>query len=326
MNITVILCTHNRSRVLAKALDSLAASKLPDTMRWEVLVVDNNSTDQTRKVVEDFCRQYPGHFRYLFEPKPGKSHALNTGIREAHGRILAFIDDDVTVEPTWLQNLTSSLNDNKWVGAGGRILPASAFSAPRWLALEGPYSLSSMLYAHFDLGDVPRDLECAPYGANMAFRKEMFEKYGEFRTDMGPGPDPEIPRFNEDTEFGRRLIAGGECLRYEPSAVVFHEVPKDRINKEHFLTSWFAYGRSAVREGGRKPDVFGMPRYYFRVPRAIGAMAVVVSRWILALNPQRRFFLKARVWYTAGQIAEINWQRRNDQKSRREASGGLPQS
>src|SRR5580704_8772607 len=112
MKITAILCTYNRSQSLARALDSLAVSIVSETIQWEVLVVDNNSSDQTETVVKSFCRRYPGRFRYLFEPQQGKSYALNAGIRDAGGDILAFLDDDVEVEPVWLQNLTSALNDN----------------------------------------------------------------------------------------------------------------------------------------------------------------------------------------------------------------------
>ncbi len=87
MKISVILCTHNRCQSLAKALNSLAALTLPESVEWEVLVVDNNSSDGTREVVQrDFCGRYPGRFRYLFEPQPGKSYALNAGIRQAPDR------------------------------------------------------------------------------------------------------------------------------------------------------------------------------------------------------------------------------------------------
>ena len=120
MNITVILCTYNRCATLSRALASVAASELPQVAKWEVIVVDNNSTDGTRAVVEEFCRQHPGRFRYLFESRQGLSQARNAGIREARGDILAFMDDDVTVEPTWLWNLTANLCDGEWAGAGGR--------------------------------------------------------------------------------------------------------------------------------------------------------------------------------------------------------------
>ncbi len=140
--ITVILCTYNRCQSLSKALQSVAASEMPSSAVWEVLVVDNNSCDQTREVVENYCRRHPGRFRYLFESKPGKSHALNAGIREACGDILAFIDDDVIVERNWLRNLTANLDGNVWAGAGGRILPektflASAVVATRWTQQHG---------------------------------------------------------------------------------------------------------------------------------------------------------------------------------------------
>jgi glycosyltransferase involved in cell wall biosynthesis len=303
MKITVILCTYNRCQSLANALGSVAASDLSGSAGWEVLVVDNNSKDRTREVVEDFSRRYAGRFRYLFEPRPGKSHALNTGIREARGEILAFMDDDVTVEPAWLQNLTANLHDGDWAGAGGRILPERNFSPPRWLALEGPYAMGGVL-ALFDRGDKPGELDWAPYGTNMAFRREMFEKYGGFRTDLGPTPASEIR--GEDTEFGRRLVAARQRLRYEPSAVVYHPVPENRLHKEYFLTWWFDFGRGLVREWGRGPDIWGIPQPYFSIVK-IGttALAGIALRWMLALNPRKRFFYKALVWRTAGEIAEF---------------------
>jgi glycosyltransferase involved in cell wall biosynthesis len=287
----------------------VAASELPDTIEWEVLVVDNNSTDQTREVVEEFNRRYPERFRYLFEPKPGKSHALNAGIHGARGEILAFIDDDVTVEPPWLHNLTSALHDGKWAGAGGRTLPASAFSPPRWLALSGPLSMVGILYAHFDIGDAPCELHCAPYGANMAFRRGMFEKHGSFRTDLGPSPHNEIPRPNEDTEFGRRLMAAGEHLRYEPSAIVYHPVSEARIERQYFLGWWFDYGRALVRENGKSQDTG-------EILKVIGKALPITLRWIRTFNPQLRFYRKCWVWVAAGEVVEIYRQARGAKASR----------
>ena len=87
-----------------------------------------------------------------------------------------------------------------------------------------------------------------------------------FRTDLGPSPNREIPRPNEDTEFGRRLMAAGERLRYEPSAVAYHPLQKERVSKRHLLAWWFDYGRASVRQWRRKPDVWGVPRYYSFYP------------------------------------------------------------
>ena len=302
MNVTVIICTYNRCQSLAKALDSVAVSVLPDSVEWGVLVVDNNSKDGTREVIEEYCRRYPGRFRYVLEPKQGKSHALNTAIREASGDVLAFMDDDVTVEPTWLQFLTAPLEREELAGVGGRILPAQALSPPNWLSLQGPYSAGGIL-ALFDLGDRPAELHQAPFGTNMVFRSSVFRKYGGFRTDMGPCPGSEMR--NEDTEFGRRLLAAGEALWYEPSAIVYHAVPEKRLNKAYFLAFWFDHGRASVREMKKRPDVMGIPRQYFTLFKMGALLVCKAPRWMLTLNSQRRFYYKGFVWMIAGVMVEI---------------------
>ena len=298
LNITVVLCTYNRYQSLVKALNSAAALILPPSVEWEVVVVDNNSSDQTSEVVADFCRRYPTRFRYVFEPQPGLSTARNTGVREARGDIIAFMDDDLTVEPTWLQNLTAALHDGEWAGAGGRILPERAFSPPRWLSLECGYALAPL--ALLDRGTDAGQLAEAPFGANMAFRKGMFKKYGGFRTDLGRRPGSLMS--NEDTEFGGRLLAAGELLRYEPSAVVYHPVLDHRLQKKYFLAWWFDKSRSDIRQCGIRPNTKyfwrGIPLYLFR------NIAVWTLRWITTVKPRRRFSHKVTVWSKAGQILE----------------------
>lgn len=289
MNLTVILCTYNRCQLLANALESVAVSTLPQSVKWEVLVVDNNSRDQTREVVQDFCDRYPGRFRYLFEPRPGKSFALNSGIRESRGEILAFMDDDVTVEPTWLQNLTAALDGDQWAGAGGRIVLRWPASLPNWLSIDGPYARHP--FPGFDQGHEARELIGPPFGTNMAFRRKLFEKYGGFRTDLGPEPGSEIRA--EDTEFGRRVVAAGERLRYEPSAVVYHPVPEDRIGKKFFLKWRFDYGRGDAREFPVHPV------------RLFCSLLAWTLRWMVALEPRVRFYRKVVVWEKAGAVAEF---------------------
>jgi len=294
MKITVILCTCNRSQYLAKALDNLASSSLPDSVGWEVLLVDNNSNDRTREVAEGFCCRYPNRFRYLFEPHPGKSHALNAGIREARGDVLVFTDDDATVETAWLRNLTGALHNDEWAGAGGRILLHWPSSIPPWLSIEGPYSRHC--FPAFDQGNEAKELIGPPFGANMAIRKVMFEKYGVFRTDLGPSPTREIPRPGEDTEFGRRLIWAGERLRYEPSAVVHHPVAEDLINKRQFLEWWFDNGRANARE------------FQIRPWREFFSLAAWTLRWMAAFEPRVRFYRKLVVWEKVGRLVELRRQ------------------
>ena len=296
--ITVILCTYNRDQSLRTALDSVAASVLPESVGWEVLVVDNNSSDQTRKVVEEFCTRCPGRFRYLFEAQQSKSHALNAGIREARGEILAFMDDDVIVDPNWLQNLTAALHDGEWAGGGGRVAPKWSCSPPRWLSVESRHAFGPLV--GFDPSPTAGRLNEAPIGTNMAFRREMFEKHGGFRTDLGPVATKYGT--NEDTEFGDRLLSCGERLHYEPSALVYHPVSKNRLEKQYFLRWWFNKGQGNIRQYGVRPGtkyyVRGIPLYLFR------NLAVWTFKWVTAIQPARRFSGKLSVWTKVGEIAE----------------------
>jgi glucosyl-dolichyl phosphate glucuronosyltransferase len=296
--ISVVLCTYNRCRSLSTALESAAALTCPSSSQLEIIVVDNNSRDKTREVIESFCRKYPDRFRYVFESRQGLANARNAGIREARGEIIVFMDDDVTVDPGWVETLTARLHTGEWAGAGGRVAPERAFSPPAWLCLK---SLGGVL-ALFDVGDQPGQLHQPPYGANMAFRKEMFEKHGGFRSDLGRIGNHLLS--GEDTEFGRRLLDAGERLWYEPSAVVYHAMQEDRLKKEYFLTWWFAYGRTLVRQDGKRPHILGIPRGYFSMARLGTRLAGNTVRWMVTVKPQKRFFSKVIVWMTVGQIAE----------------------
>jgi len=301
IKITAIVCTYNRSEKLAATIESLVAQTLPRSQTWEILVVDNNSSDGTRHVVERFRRQHPERIRYLMESQQGVSYARNTGIRESRGEILAFIDDDETAGTAWLQNLTANLFSGDWAGAGGRVLPLWDVSRPQWLHPES--SLVSGPMAAFDLNQGPGPLTEPPFGANMAFRREVFEKYGGFRTDLGRAGTSLIS--NEDTEFGRRLLAARQPLRYEPSAITYHPVEETRLHPEYFLTWWFNKGRSDIREFKGQPS----GKQFFGVPlRLIRSFAVQLVRWMFAIEVSQRFSRKVDLWNCAGQVLEFSSQ------------------
>lgn len=303
MNVSVILCTYNRCKILATALESVAISEVRSSIQWEIIVVDNNSSDETRNVVERVQARFEGRIRYVFEARQGKSHALNSGIQIATGDVLAFVDDDVTVEPTWLQTLTAPLIEGRYMGAGGRICPPQDVFIPRWIALSGDCSLAGVL-ALFDRGLVPIVLVDPPYGTNMAFRREMFEKVGAFRTDLGPCSGSEIR--GEDTEFCLRLMQAGVQLLYVPGAVVYHEVPPNRLTKKYFLTWYYHYGRARIRMRNKAPDFWFIPRAFTGVANHL--MAILpgkVFQWLITFGAKERFFAKTQVWMIVGETAEI---------------------
>lgn len=298
MNISVILCTYNRSQSLRGALKSVVSSEMEDSVSWEVLVVDNNSTDETRGVVQEYVDRYPARFRYLFESEQGKSHALNAGIRQAAGEILAFMDDDVAVDARWLQTLTAVLKNEPWCGVGGRILPERTFTPPSWLSSNDRYALAPL--AIFDLGAEASELFEAPFGTNMAFRREVFERLGGFRTDLGPCPGSEIR--GEDTEFGDRVLAQGLRMWYEPSAIVFHSLSMERLKKDYFLAWWYDKARSDLRQygvpGSQSWSLAGIPLVL------LGRLCVWCLRWLFAMGAAKKFSCKLAVWKVTATIRE----------------------
>jgi glucosyl-dolichyl phosphate glucuronosyltransferase len=307
LDMTVVICTHNRCQALPMLLDGIAKSVLPELTTWEVLVVDNNSSDRTAETVEEFSRRYPARFRYLLEPQPGKSYALNAAIRESRGKILAFVDDDATVEPSWLQRLTGPMGDSIWSGVGGPVILQWSCPRPRWLPRER-WALAPIAGFNPDrkAGEITEPIF---FGTNMAFRRTMFEKYGNFRTDLGPSPNPNTPRPNEDSEFVQRVLAAGEHLFYEPTAAVFHPVPVSRLQKKYFRSWWFDKGRADTRVFGISPRakwfVGRVPLYLLR------KLTIWTIRWMAALDPSKRFSSRLSVQWLVGAIVECRHQSRS---------------
>lgn len=303
MDISIILCTYNRCESLRNVLESIGNLKGYPQVAWELIVVDNNSKDRTKGVVEDFIRTGRANVRYVFEGRQGKSFALNSGIGEAKGEILAFTDDDVTLQPQWLSGLKRIFDSYGCSGVGGKIIPVfEAAAPPAWLRLDIPRPFLNVLVA-FDYGEEPCVLRNTLFGANMAFKKEVFAKYGQFRTDMGPSKDDPM-RKGEDTEFCSRLLAAGETLMYAPDAVVYHPVEKERTEKGYFEKWYFDFGRMLTLRSPPPPErtvyFCGVPRYLYR------HFLEKFLQWLFTRDGHRRFCSKLELYQKAGEIVEAS--------------------
>lgn len=295
LSISVIICAYNRAASLGRVIQSLLQQSIPLGLCWEVIVVDNDSVDSTQGVVEEFARNSRVNIRYVLERQQGKSFALNRGVEEARGEILLFTDDDVTIDRCWLANMSRAFDEFGCLGIGGKVLPVWSQPKPRWLELEGPYALRGPV-VYFDLGEEPKKFTTPVIiGANMGFRKEAFEKYGLFRTDLVP------VRSGEDSEFCDRLLNGGEKLIYLPSSVVFHPVDPERATKQYVL-SWYFHATQFLTRWQGWPEgticYFGVPRYLVR--KCLESFV----KSLLALDETRRFYNKAQMYKAAGAIFE----------------------
>jgi glycosyltransferase involved in cell wall biosynthesis len=304
--ISVVVCTYNRARSLARTLEHLRQTSVPRELSWELIIVDNNSSDDTREVIEGFARSCDFQVRYLFEPKQGLSHARNTGIPQARGEIIAFTDDDACVSAEWLQELATTFRDFDCMAVGGKNIAVwGDIRRPEWLVTTGKYRLTSAPLLNFDFGDQPKRMEGPAWGLNMAFKKAAFVKYGLFRTDLGVCGSGGF--LAEDMEFGTRLIRGGETVMYSPGAVVFHPVDANRVTKEYYLSFYFRGGKTDVRQENWMRDAvlyLGIPRFVLR------SSLINLGNWFISLNKNRRFYYKLRAYRSAGQVVEALRSRR----------------
>ncbi len=246
MDISVIICTYSRGEHLRKVLFDLTCQESICHVSYEVLVVDNNSRDNTKHVCEEFISKYPEVFRYVFEERQGKTFALNTGIRESRGNIVAFTDDDVVIDKRWLYSINQAFEVNPECKAfGGRVLPLWPDTVPPWIAREGAFRNTSGVVVEHDFGDTVKSYSQSgmfPIGANMFFSREIFEKYGWFDERLNQGIK-KLPML-EDMDFCNRLLKCKENFKYIPDSVVYHPICHERLTKNYIRKHAFKSGRA----------------------------------------------------------------------------------
>jgi glucosyl-dolichyl phosphate glucuronosyltransferase len=266
--ISVIIATHNRCESLKDTLDSLLVQEAIASFDYEILVIDNNSKDKTKETVELYIHKFGGKLRYLLETKQGKSFALNLAIKEARGEIIAFTDDDAVADKNWLVNIGKCYLEYNFNVIGGKVLPLYPGNAPKWI-IDNKYLLSGPVPIH-DYGNNTKIYDVKtmfPFlGANMAIKKDCFNRYSLFRTDLGPGTKMR----GEDTELFKRFIKNGEIIYYCGEALIWHKVDAKRANYKYIAKWQFSLGRYYVKTGQAKTKyklafIFGIPRYLFKI-------------------------------------------------------------
>jgi len=315
MKYSIVIATYNRAGDLRKTLESLSALQ-PDGP-WEVIVVDNNSPDGTRRVVEDAARAFPVELRHIFEGQQGRSPALNTGIRAARGEIIATTDDDVRVPADWLNRAADGLARMKCDYVGGRVLPLWGAPRPRWIPNHGGKQWA--VIALLDYGAEPIEFGSrVPLGVNMAFLRSAFERAGGFDPNTGRRAGTLLGQ--EVREWCIRARNAGLHGFYIPELCLEHIIPADRLRKSYFRR-WFywrgvsralLYERSGLDmeapeqtalEFSQVPHIAGVPRYLYR--KALSSAA----GWIRALlrrDAIGAFGHETWLWFFSG-IVRQRW-------------------
>ncbi|MBR0065648.1 MAG: glycosyltransferase family 2 protein [Paludibacteraceae bacterium] len=229
--LTAIICTYNRAKYIGNLLESIAANDLPKN-EYEILLVDNNCTDNTREICEAFAAAHTDvQFRYTTEPEQGLSAAKNHGIKEAQGDIIVYIDDDALVDPWYLRTYAEWFTAHpETIACGGPILPLYETAEPEWMT---PYT-KALLTAWMDYGDKPREYPKGrfPGGGNAAYRKSVFDKVGYFNTALGRKGNSLMGA--EEKDIFDKMHSFGMQIMYIPSPVLHHIIPQKKLEKDYF--------------------------------------------------------------------------------------------
>ncbi len=274
MNISVAIATWNRSTQLDKTLAALTTLRTPPGLSWELMVCDNNSTDATRRVVESYADRLP--VTYLFEPKQGKSFALNRLIDQTTGQWLVFIDDDVRVDPGWLEAYAAGFERYPDAACfGGPVLPwldrpAAGHRAYIIEHYPGVYALVRCSQ------DTPMALpDTLAYGPNMALRRDALPAEG-YDTSKGMFAGQRVS--GEDAGIVRTMLDQGHTGWLLADAKVEHYIPPDNLGLKRFCQWQAGIGREWVLDRGKPtPGRFGVAWWAWRefVRRTVRA----VMRW-----------------------------------------------
>lgn len=306
MDFSVIVCTYNRCQNLQPCLSALARQEDVSGIDWEVVVVDNNSSDDTPATVERLARELPVTVRYVREAQQGLNHARNCGVTHSRGTHFTFVDDDILVSSQWLAALHRAFGRTDADAVGGRIHLDPSIELPPWVV---PGSETAGFLGYQDLGDEPFRMDGTsnyPFGGNMSFHRRVVEKIGLFDTRLGRKGEGrkrgELFKGAETDYFHRLAAAGGARIFYEPQAIVYHRVQPFQLQRRYFLTIHFNAGfQKALYDSSEfRRRALGVPLFLY--PQLTRAMTRYL-RLLVTRGPNHAFRQLMTVGHFLGTMA-----------------------
>lgn len=246
MKFTIAICTWNGSERIAKTLNSLTEMERRTEIDWELVVVDNNSTDSTKEVCLGFEDRLP--IRVVTEKKQGHSYSRNCAIDHANGDYIVWTDDDVLVAPNWLSVYDSAIDRYTDVAFfGGKIIPYFEHKIPKWV--DAHWEICVGVFAGRDLGDQSfeiKSLDTLPYGANFVTKREIQNR---FRYDPQFGRVAKGVRGFDEIDVLSRMLNAGHNGRWVPQSSLRHLIPESRTTLKYVSDFYFGQGETWIQRG-----------------------------------------------------------------------------
>src|SRR5205085_8116898 len=300
MKLDVIIPTYNRSELLKDTLDSLLSARVPDGLSVHIKVVDNNSTDDTRAVVEDYVKRFKDIISYLFEGRQGRSAALNAGIAATRGDLIGMVDDDEKVDESWYERVHSAFAEGDVDFIGGPYKPRWGASPPGWLPKDYP-AVIGWIEAGDHVLTYGKDYDGVLMGGNAIITRAMIEKVGNYSVSLGRTGKRLLSV--EDEDMTERLLAAGARGLYLPDLVIYHYIPPERLTKSYHRRWCFWRAVSlGVRDRVHKAHVtylLGVPRHFYgsAVRALLKKIKTIFAR---GKDPAECFSDELSIWNLAG--------------------------
>lgn len=296
MQLSIIICTYNREKYIKRCLNSFINQSLNKNL-WELLIVNNNSTDNTDFLITDFISANTEiNTKYIIEKKQGLSVARNTGIKNANGKYIIFIDDDAFVIDQYLENIyqyVSKYTDE--IAFGGKIKPYLECKLPNWMS-----KYLSSLMSTIDLGNHVKLFKKKhyPIGANMGFSKSLIQKTGLFNEQLGRTGTSMLG--GEEKDLFIRIRNHKIPIYYFPKMLVHHVIPEKRLQIPFIKNLGINIGISEKIRTKNKNSIAYIERLCLEIYKWIGSIALFFI-YLLKLQPSKGvMILKFRFWVSKG--------------------------
>ena len=288
---SIIIPTYNRPKLLAELLDSMLIQKFnPDD--FEILVIDNNSTNDVKKLISDFTKAHPQFdIKYFLETQQGEQYAWNKGIKEAQGKLLIFVDDDTTFHQDYFATLENDFKNNlDDIAGGGKVAPVFEYQKPAWInKFVMPY------FAEINLGErskFPKNKH--PYATNMLISKNILNEVGTINTQLMSDKQT-VPPGSYERDLFQRIRSKGYPIYYFHDLVVWHFIPQEKINK--------SYVKERVIESGKtQRDIYKNKSFGWH----IYGLWMDLVKWVAALVLSV-YYIFTTQWEKAGMLLKLRW-------------------
>jgi glucosyl-dolichyl phosphate glucuronosyltransferase len=300
VDVSIIIPTFNRCESLRETIQSLKRQQFSSSIQVELIIVNNNSSDRTQEVVEEEALSSPFRILHAFESRQGISAARNRGIQESAGEYILFTDDDVIVQPGWIQAYYTLFQDYKADCASGKIVPLWGKQPEAWILDPALQDSLGGVFALLDHGDKIKVFDQMDmnffYGASMGFRKSTLRELGGFREDMGLVGNKRL--YGEDTEMAIRFFKAGKKMVYAPDAQVHHKVPANRVSLAYVRKWRFDKALDAPPAGSGK-----IPPVWLLKECAANALSILGAYW--SGKKTAAIAKEIQFWTQLGQIVGI---------------------